>query len=237
MWQEKGFTRNQLKDNSWWWNKARSEIVYACMKKSIHSNSNILDIGAGYGSMVEMLKEFGTVSAVEPYKDAAEYLSEQLRIKTFNTTFDAFNVTEHYDIITCFDVLEHIDDDRQALIKMQSLLMNDGLLVLTVPAYQFLWSRHDELNHHYRRYTIKGLIEKLPHDFIVRKITYFNTLMFPAALMDKALFSKNKPSYALNPNRVIDEILYRIFSVEKHILRHINFPFGTSILLIANKRG
>lgn len=236
MWQEKGVKQNQLRESSWWWNKARSEIVYACMKKTVHCKSKILDIGAGYGCMVAMLQKFGTVTAVEPYRDAAEYLSEQFNIRTFNTTLDAFNVNEQYNIITCFDVLEHIHNDRQALIKMQSLLMNDGLLVLTVPAYQFLWSKHDELNHHYRRYTIKGLIEKLPGSFIVRKITYFNTIMFTAALLDKVLFSKNKPSYALNPNRIIDMIFYRIFSLEKHLLPYINFPFGTSILLMANKK-
>ena len=236
MWQEKGATHERHQDNSWWWNKARSEIVFECMKNCVRCNSSILDVGAGYGGMVDMLNKFGLVAAVEPFGDAAKYLREYYGIKVYNTAFDHFKETEQYDIVTGFDVMEHIEDDRQALLKMTSLVKKGGLLVITVPAYQFLWGSHDVLNHHYRRYTKKGLIERLPAGIVIKRATYFNTLMFPAAVLDKLFFSRNKPSYALNPDKIIDKMLYQVFAFEKFILRHLNLPFGTSILLIANKQ-
>ncbi len=137
--------------------------------------------------------------------------------------------------MACFDVLEHIEDDKEALSKMASLLNDKGLLVLTVPAYKFLWSRHDVVNYHYRRYNKYSLINKMPNSLIIKRASYFNTLLFPLALLDKTIISKNGKSYSMNPNKLVNSLLYKIFVVEKIILRHCNLPFGVSILLIAEK--
>jgi SAM-dependent methyltransferase len=206
------------------------------MKEVITHRMNILEIGAGYGGMTSMLSSFGTVNAIEPYSEAVSYLQAKLKIKTYHGTFESFTETERYDVITCFDVLEHIEDDRQALTKMATLINDKGFLVLTVPAYKFLWNRHDEINHHYRRYSKKELIKKIPRNLLVKKVSYFNTLLFPMAILDKLVLSKNKRSYSFNPNSVVNRILYKIFSAEKTILRFLNLPFGVSILLIAEKR-
>lgn len=235
MWEELGATHNQRADATWWWNNARSGIVYECMKKVVTKRLSILDIGSGYGDMITTLTKLGTVTAIEPYDDAAAYLQTHLKIKTFNTTFESFSDTEQYDLISCFDVLEHIADDKKSLLKMETLIKERGLLVLTVPAYKFLWSKHDKLNHHYRRYSIEELKNKIPKNLIVRKATYFNSLLFPAAIIDKIFLTKDKPSYALNPNKIINRLLYTIFSFEKYILRFADLPFGVSILLIAEK--
>ena len=238
MWEEKDAFHIKGHDINWWWDKARMEIVHECMKKVIlHGrNLNILEIGAGYGGMTCMLTKFGSVKAIEPYSDAASYLRDNLKIETYHGTLESFTETERYDLVTCFDVLEHVADDGKALSKMESLVNDKGFLVLTVPAYMFLWNRHDEINHHYRRYSRKELIKKIPLSFIVKKASYFNTLLFPMAILDKLLFAKNKRSYSLNPNKLINGILYKIFSIEKLILQFANLPFGVSILLIAEKR-
>jgi 2-polyprenyl-3-methyl-5-hydroxy-6-metoxy-1,4-benzoquinol methylase len=236
MWEEKDAFHKKGQDENWWWEKARREIVQQCMKKVITRDVNILEIGAGYGSMTGMLSNFGTVNAIEPYADAVSYLQAKLKVKTYLGTFESFNETQRYDLITCFDVLEHIEDDKKALSKMAALVNDKGFLVLTVPAYKFLWNRHDEINHHYRRYSKKELLKKIPRDLSIKKISYFNTLLFPMAILDKLVLSKNKRSYSFNPNSVVNRILYRIFSAEKTILRFLNLPFGVSILLIAEKR-
>ena len=223
-------------DANWWWGKARMEIVHECMEKVVWRDMNILEIGAGFGGMTGMLSNFGLVTALEPYSEAASYLQNKLKVKTYHGTLESFAETEKYDLVTCFDALEHIEDDGEALSKMEALVNDKGFLVLTVPAYMFLWNRHDEINHHYRRYGRKELIKKIPRNFIIRKVSYFNTLLFPMAILDKLLFAKNKRSYSLNPNKLINSILYKIFSTEKILLRFINLPFGVSILLIAEKR-
>jgi hypothetical protein len=133
-------------------------------------------------------------------------------------------------------VLEHIEDDKKALSKMATLVKDGGFLVLTVPAYKFLWNRHDDINHHYRRYSKKELIKKIPDNLLIKKASYFNTFLFPMAIIDKLVLAKNKKSYGLDPNMMVNSVLYRIFSAEKTVLRFLNLPFGVSILLIAEKR-
>ena len=164
-------------------------------------------------------------------------MQDNLNINIYHGTFESFTETERYDLVTCFDVLEHIADDGKALSKMEALVNDKGFLILTVPAYMFLWNRHDEINHHYRRYGRKELIKKIPRSFVIRKVSYFNTLLFPMAILDKLLLARNRRSYSLgDPNKLVNGILYRIFSIEKSILRFTDLPFGVSILLIAQKR-
>ena len=235
MWDEKDAFYTKGDEDDWWWGKARKEIVRQCMKEVIPPEANILEIGAGYGSMTRMLTGLGTVRAIEPYREAVSYLREELKIHAYHSTFESFPETEKYDVVTCFDVLEHIEDDRSALAKMERLVNDKGFLVLTVPAYQFLWNRHDEINHHFRRYRKNELIKKMPGNLSIKKISYFNTFLFPAAILDKLLLSRKKQSSSFNPNAVVNRLLYRIFSAEKTVLRFFNFPFGVSLLLIAEK--
>jgi SAM-dependent methyltransferase len=236
MWEEKDAFHRKGQDGNWWWEKARREIMQECMKEVITHNMKILEIGAGYGGMTSMLANFGRVRAIEPYPDAVAYLQEKLKIKTYHGTFESFAETDRFDLITCFDVLEHIEDDKKALSKMATLVKDGGFLVLTVPAYKFLWNRHDDINHHYRRYSKKELIKKIPDNLLIKKASYFNTFLFPMAIIDKLVLAKNKKSYGLDPNMMVNSVLYRIFSAEKTVLRFLNLPFGVSILLIAEKR-
>jgi SAM-dependent methyltransferase len=235
MWEEKDAFHRKGQEDNWWWAKARREIVQQCMEKMMTREMNILEIGAGYGAMTSMLSNFGTVVAIEPYADAAVYLEEKLKISTYPGTFESFAETDKYDLITCFDVLEHIEDDVKALFKMATLVNDGGFLVLTVPAYKYLWNRHDEINHHHRRYTKKELLNKIPDNLSVKKVSYFNTFLFPMAIIDKLVLSRNKRSYSLDPNTLVNSFLYRIFAAEKYILRRFSLPFGLSILLIAKK--
>jgi SAM-dependent methyltransferase len=235
MWEEKDAFHLKGQEDNWWWAKARREIVQKCIEGVITRDANILEIGAGYGAMTNMLSNFGTVVAIEPYADAVAYLEEQLKISTYHGTFESFAETDKYDLVTGFDVLEHIEDDRKALSKMATLVNEGGFLVLTVPAYKYLWNRHDEINHHYRRYSKKELVSKIPANLSVKKVSYFNTFLFPLAIVDKLVLSRNKRSYSLDPNRLVNNFLYRIFAAEKAALRFFNLPFGLSILLIAKK--
>lgn len=229
---------HQQRSKSNWWFKARREIVHSIIDRYIyHNKNNILEVGAGYGIMTEMLKGYGTVTAIEPYPSAAKYLSKTLGIKVHKGTLDTFKTKEKYDIVAMFDVLEHIRADYTALDRIHDKLLKErGMLILTVPAYELLWSKHDELNNHYYRYTRKYLINMMSGYYTFKRTTYFNTLLFPLALLDKLWFARNKQSTALNPSPLINTILYNIFKLEKILLKYFNLPYGVSILLIAEKR-
>lgn len=235
MWENREAFNEDVKDTNWWWGKARMEIVSNCMKDIVSHNINILEVGAGYGRMTTMLSNFGCVKAIEPYPDAVNYLQE-LGVDTYQGTLETFNDSNKYGLVVCFDVLEHIADDKEALLKMSSFLEDKGFLVITVPAYKYLWNRHDKMNNHFRRYTKGGLLNILPDNLVVKRISYYNTLLFPLAVLDKLVLTKNKRSYSFNPSKIVNDALYNIFVMEKNILRYCNLPFGVSILLIAEKK-
>ncbi len=144
--------------------------------------------------------------------------------------------------MTVLDVLEHVDDDEKSLRAISDILNPGGLLLVTVPAYGFLWTSHDQANQHKRRYEIGDLRQKLKKaGFKVEKISYFNTFLFPPIFIIKLfllLFSKNSKAahfWKNLPPRFFNKTLKLIFSSEKYFLSKINFPFGISIVAIASE--
>jgi len=144
-----------------------------------------------------------------------------------------------FDVITALDVIEHIDDDVGSLKAMHSLLKPDGKIVITVPAYMFLWSSFDEINEHKRRYTRPELREKLIEaGFTIEKISYYNTLLFPAVFIVRMLniiLNRDGASDIDMPSKPVNSILGFIFGLEKYLLRAFNLPFGVSVLAVVKK--
>jgi SAM-dependent methyltransferase len=148
---------------------------------------------------------------------------------------------ESFDLVTALDVLEHIDDDLSALKELRRTMKTDGTLFVTVPAYGFLWSEHDEALHHRRRYAASELRNKLTRcGFRVQRISYYiSTLFFPilVARFLQSIFKKSvepSTSHILLPNW-LNSLLIWILDVERGILNWMNFPFGVSLLCIARK--
>jgi SAM-dependent methyltransferase len=144
---------------------------------------------------------------------------------------------DRFDLIAAFDVLEHIDDDGEALRALHNRLTPHGLLVLTVPAFGWLWSRHDEFSHHKRRYTRAGLTALLTErGFAIVYSSYFNTFLFPVALTRLKLGAllHVTPSRAMRiPPAPLNRALTAIFSLERALIPRLSFPYGVSILLCA----
>ena len=145
---------------------------------------------------------------------------------------------ENFAVVTAFDVIEHIDDDLAALQSMYGLLHSEGFFVCTVPAFNFLWSEHDNLNHHKRRYTKGELQRKLETvGFKVLKISYFNTLLFPViwgVRLAGRLLGKAGSDFVI-PAWWINKILTLLFSAERLMLNYVSYPFGVSLLAIGQK--
>ena len=228
-----------------WWFRGRRKIIAATLRGHISSKvGKALDIGSGTGLNSVVLREFAhTVSGLDP-SDEAVRLS-QLRAPDFQvrqSSFPEVEITERFSLITMFDVLEHISDHQQAIKKVEQLLEPGGIAVLTVPAFPFLWSDHDLVLHHYRRYTKKSLRELVAGQtgLSVEYMEYFNNFLF----IPISFFRLLRQLFHILPTRsddfmvspFINKLFFAIFSAEGKLMSKIHFPFGISIICVLKKK-
>ncbi|MBL1141660.1 MAG: class I SAM-dependent methyltransferase [Proteobacteria bacterium] len=226
-----------------WWFVARRKIIGNVIEQlRLEKNSSILDAGCGNGDNLEMLSRYGDVMAMEREENALQKAQARNIGNVFKGELPSHihaDIQKDKDLIVLLDVLEHIDDDAGSLEALGNYMNDNGSLVLTVPAYQFLWTSHDEQHHHKRRYTVtqlKTLIEN--NGWNVSYISYFNTLLFPLALIDRIKqkwFSSGENEGLKMPSTCINAIFEKIFSFESRFIGKIAFPFGLSIIAVAKK--
>jgi len=226
-----------------WWFVTRRHIVEQAIGTDITDGSRILEVGCGTGDFLRRLRELfphAIVNGVEP-SDAAVQLARRRGCSVACGTLEAVPSSGSYpaDLLVALDVLEHCEDDGAALQSAVSAMSVGGRLVLTVPALPSLWSPHDDLNRHYRRYTAPRLARALAAAGLeIERLTYFNTLLLPAAYLTR-LASRLTHSRTLSgvelPSRWVNTGLTALFSLEVGILRHIDLPVGMSLLAVARK--
>ncbi|MGB1067782.1 MAG: class I SAM-dependent methyltransferase [Gammaproteobacteria bacterium] len=224
---------------SHWWFKARKNYIEALMKKYVEGKANqILEIGIGTGANIDILKEFGTLQGLDVSDESIRIINEKYPdIKILNKKFPDETIDEKFDLICLFDVLEHIEDDSKAIEKTLQLLKDKGKLIITVPAYQFLWSYHDEIHHHHRRYSKSELSNLLElNNLKINHSGYFNFLLFPLAFIQRA-FSKFTVLKDYDPyeKSILNEFFFHIFNLESWFVNKY-FPFGLSIAFVAEKK-
>jgi ubiquinone/menaquinone biosynthesis C-methylase UbiE len=229
-----------------WWFVVRRRIIAQTL--SLHTPNaagyKILNVGAAAGFSSEWLSRFGTVTSVENEAGFLEYLHKS-GIGVVDASADVLPFTDaSFDLVCAFDVLEHIRDDEKALQELFRVCKPGGFVCITVPAFAGLWSVHDEVNGHQRRYVRDTLRPKVvAAGFIDSYSTYFNTLLFlPIALVRKlqrlfrstASESESDFSYYSAPP-LLNKVLQKIFGLEIRWLKRHSFPFGVSLLLLAEK--
>lgn len=231
-------------ESSHWWFVARRKIIQRAINNlDLPRNIRILDAGCGNGDNLSLLSTFGDLVAFEKNeyalktaksKKIGEIYKAELPDKLPNT------VKTNFDLIVLLDVLEHIDDDSKSLTTVRKLMNNKGIILITVPAFQWLWSEHDVIHHHKRRYSKSELREKLDSSgFRIKYISYFNTLLFPFALVERIgqkIFFPSNPEILELPNNKINFLLEKIFSLEAIFMNKISLPFGLSLVAIAEKK-
>ena len=162
--------KNAIKNHKfhWWWN-SRKIIFSTLLKKFIRrKHIKILDFGSGVGSNLSMLTKFGKCDAFEVNNEAIYHLK-----KRFNVIK---KIKKKYDLIFFTDTLEHIKNDKKILSFLNRHLNKNGIIFITVPAFNFLWTSKDEALNHFRRYNKKSLLKVIPKKFEIVKFSYFNTL-------------------------------------------------------------
>lgn len=238
-------------ERSHWWFTARLDILEATLKKRVLSGQkpNILNVGVATGATTEMLSKYGNVTSLEYDKDCCDFLKEKTGIEAINASLTELPFEDNtYDIVCAFDVIEHIEDDALAVGEINRVLKPGGKYFVTVPAFQFLWSNHDVVNHHYRRYTKKHFLTLFTSIGMKSTFsTYFNFwLFFPIAVVRTILnlLPKKKDeetsgsdNEVLASSTILNKILYLIFKSEKTLLGSgVRLPVGVSFLAIGKKQ-
>ncbi len=230
-----------------WWFRARREIVASVLRTSLTPSQErrVLDIGCGTGGMLEMLTEFGNVCGVDMSPEALEYcrarLGERVELRLGGLP-DNLPAAVECDVVTAFDVIEHLDDDIAALKSVYRVLPPGGVFVCTVPAFQFLWGPHDDLNQHRRRYTSGSLERRLKAaGFRIEKLTYFNSWLFPVVagvrLARRAFGGAGRPprSDFFMPPRWVNQALTYLFTSEAQVLKLTSLPIGVSLIAVCHR--
>jgi len=174
-------------DERHWWYRGRRRVIRAELDRmELPVGAAILDAGCGSGRTMQELAAYGTVSGIELSDDAAEIARARGVGEVVIGRLEELPwPPEHFDLTTCLDVLEHTPDDRATLAELRRVSRPGGHLLLTVPAYPWLWSIHDEVNHHYRRYT-RAMLRAAARDsgWAIEGMSSFNSLLLlPAAVV------------------------------------------------------
>ena len=252
----------QLEDTYWWF-VARRDLVRRLLARYLPAGAarrtlasaeaqtasgrrRIADIGCGTGATLSLLQPFGRAVGMDIAEEAVGFCRERGHQELVQgTAVDLPFADASFDAIAALDILEHLDDDAQAVREIARVLRPGGLLVFTAPAYMFLWSEHDEALNHRRRYVapqIRALLESAGLE--VLKVSYCITLLlapiYAFRLVGRLLGheKKGEPKTALYTlpgplNALLIEILY----LENRWLARFNLPFGVSLAGVARKPG
>jgi SAM-dependent methyltransferase len=189
----------ELEDQHWWF-RGRRDLIWALLRGiELPAQSRILDAGCGTGRNIVEFERLGRVSGVDPSEEAVEFCHKRgiEDVQCAGLEDLPFGPGEFRLLLAC-DVIEHVEEDILALGELFRVAARGATLIITAPAYQWMWTEHDVQLHHFRRYTLKLLRDRaMAAGWIVERATYFNTILLPVAagarLMTRALSAK-RPS-------------------------------------------
>lgn len=230
------------RERDYWWHVGRLSIIDKQLQNIAKNKKlKILNIGCGTGGTIPTISKYGDVTNIDVSKEALRFLRKS---GNQGVQFDGVKIPfkdSSYDLIVAFDVLEHIQYDQASLLEWVRVLKPKGKIFITVPAYQWLWSGHDESLHHWRRYTrnrLKWDLSKL--GMSPTKLSYAISFSLPLVAGFRVLnkLAKRKldeDSSYVNVPRFINEIFVLILRLEANWLSTFNSPFGTTVLGVFKK--
>jgi SAM-dependent methyltransferase len=232
---------------SYWWLAGKYRIIADVVRRAFRpprQDPRVLDLGCGPGNLLDDLAPHGAVFGADYSADALGFCAARGFRRLFRADFHELPLrSESFDLVTAIDVIEHLADDRRAVRELYRVLRPSGLLVLSVPAFRFLWGEHDTIYGHHRRYTTGELRARLQEaGFRLSKLSYFEPLFLPPLWVYRNLkklfvrgsaIAKRDDFVSLPP--ALNALLIRLIAAERFPLRYLSFPFGVTILAVARK--
>jgi SAM-dependent methyltransferase len=231
-------------EDHYWWSVGTRAIFREWLAPAIASGTaRVLDLGCGTGALARELGALGRVTAVDLAPEAMTFsrrrgVADLCRASSEQLPF----ADARFDAVVAVDVIEHTDDQR-TVPEIARVLRRGGVALVHVPAFQFLWGQHDEVNHHRRRYRRATLLEPLRASGLrVERLSYLNALLFPITavvrvgtrLLRAVRPSPPRPDIFPTPEWV-NRALGGVLDAERRWIRHHNLPFGVSLLCLARK--
>ena len=237
------YERMAAHDTTHWWYRARRDILadYLTRWGDLPKDARILEIGCGTGHNLPMLAQFGEIDAIEIDETARAKASERLGKPVGTAPLPELQgvAPASYDLVAVLDVIEHVEDDVAALKAISTALKPGGKILITVPAHQWMWSAHDVVNHHKRRYSKAGFVALLEKSGLRgRKLGYFNSLLFPVAVAARfagKLMGKDDSDDS-PPPKPLNTLFEGIFRLERHMVGRMPLPPGLSLITLASPK-
>lgn len=241
------------KEHTHWWHIGKRRIVYSLLKRYLppghREDRRALDLGCGTGLNLEQLEKYALATGTDYYVEALDFCRQ--RGHTRLAKADAANLPfadQYFDIATALDVIEHLDDDYVALKELYRVMKPGGLLIVSVPAYKFLWTYWDDILGHRRRYTT-GMMEKVMRKagFRVRKLSYSNAIILAPVMLVRLIKSilykrasergedTEPESDFVTVPALINGALIGYYGLEAKLLRKGSLPFGLSVICVAQR--
>jgi len=236
----------RLEDDHWWF-RARRDILDRAVARFVGTTNLALTVGVGITREAEMLAKRTRLVAIDRARIDSRCLDVALPAQADATAIPFGDSV--FDAVFLFDVLEHVDQEAKALAEIRRVLRPGGTLLVTVPAFMFLYGLQDEVSEHKRRYRRKPLVALLCRSgFQVEYASYFNTFLFPpiaAVRVFRRVFPSGRSpevserngasDFDLRLPGALENALEKLFSLERHAVGNAALPFGVSILCSAKR--
>jgi SAM-dependent methyltransferase len=229
-----------LEDGHWWF-RGRRAVLWALMRRAGLpqgvGGARILDAGCGTGRNLAEFGALGTARGVDPSPQAIEFCRRRGLTGVTEAGIEALPFEDGtFDLILATDVLEHVERDDLAAAELRRVAAPGALLVVTVPAYRWLWSQHDDSHHHLRRYTAGVLRARLAGaGWRPVLLTYFNSLLLPPIALVRAVAgrqSRGRTDYQLTGGLLNRALELPLRAEAALIARGVRFPAGVSIGMV-----
>lgn len=223
-----------------WWFAAKHQIILTLLDRIVPSDptARIADLGCGCGRMLELLHERYSAIGVDASPQALEFCRRRnVSIELGHLPDQLPLPQQSFDAVLMLDVLEHLDDDLASARAAAALLKPQGYLLVTVPAYAWLYGPHDAAHHHRRRYSKRELARTLTAAGLrIELLSYYNTFLFPLALLQRLgqrLSGSTSQVATKTPSAPINSLFRKVFAVERHLIGRLPLPAGLSLVAIA----
>jgi len=226
----------------WWFVVRRKLLKTILCSLNLQRESLTMDIGCGVGSNLSLLKAIGLKAmGCDRSFDNLLLAKNKFFLPFINGDLENLPIrSSSVELVVATDVLEHLQDDIAGVRELCRILRRNGYLIVTVPAFQFLWGTQDIVTGHKKRYSKRDISNVLKQNgFRIMRSSYFNFfLFFPILfarrvirLLGLQLHSENEINFPL-----LNFFLKTIFSLEPYLLKYLPFPFGVSIVCVAKKQ-